>query len=320
MNLKTKRKLYQYFKQKLGATKPNNKGWMKATCPCPEQFSKFGINLGFWRTNCFKCTHNPKPIEVVMELENLQTQMEAFKFIDTFEEADYIETQLELLDKPRTMLPESFKLLRFADDTMGRLAVEYLEGRGLDVRKLSRLGVGYCSRGRYVGKIIMPFYEKGNLVYFQSRKFLGIGIKFDNPTIDDVGIGKSLLIYNVDALAIYNTIAVVESVINCWTLGDQTIGISGKVMSKYQLQKLIKSPVKNFIIFFDPDAYWWAIGLGLTLCQFKKVKVIDNRHWIDKDINDKGVEESNKLIRATPWQEYKDLYKIRLSLEKPEGA
>ena len=37
-------------------------------------------------------------------------------------------------------------------------AVRYLQGRGFDVDYLDYLGVGYCSKGKYEGRIIIPFF------------------------------------------------------------------------------------------------------------------------------------------------------------------
>jgi len=122
--------------------------------------------------------------------------------------------------------------------------------------------------------------------YFITRAYMTNGPKFNNPKADEFGIGKAMLIYNVDCLEIYKTVYIVESVMNAKTLGDNATATDGKKISKYQLNIYKKSSVERFIIILDPDAYEEAIDLALELVMSKKVKVI----LLDEgtDVNDIG--------------------------------
>lgn len=87
----------------------------------------------------------------------------------------------------------------------------------------------------------------------------------------------------------------------------------GKVVSKYQLNELIKAPCQRYIILLDFDAQKYAIELALKLIQYKKVKLVlfdDNR-----DVNDLGRKQTLKLVYATRYQSYQELIQIRNSLE-----
>ena len=86
----------------------------------------------------------------------------------------------------------------------------------------------------------------------------------------------------------------------------------GKAISRYQLNELIKSPVKRFIILLDPDAISYAIDLALKLVNFKKVKVVQLPEG--KDVNDLNKKNTLNLVYKTRYQGYKDLIKLKNEL------
>ena len=149
----------------------------------------------------------------------------------------------------------------------------------------------------------------GKLIYYNARKFVGNGPKYINPSIDDFGIGKSLIMYHIDALAIYEEIYLVEGAINADTIGDQAIASGGKKISDYQISMIIKSDVEKVNLLLDPDAIEDAIKVGMDLCFYKKVRLVT---WEgEEDVNDIGKEETLKRVDSTPWMNYNDLLKLR---------
>jgi DNA primase len=191
-----------------------------------------------------------------------------------------------------------------------------MKGRGYDIDELALKGVGYCTKGPYKGRIITPFYENGRVVYFNARKFIDVGEKHKNPSINEFGVGKSLLIYNVDALWLYNRTYLVESATNALTLGDRAIATGGKKLSNYQVSKIIKSPCKEVSIVLDKDAWWEALQLGLKLSPHKRVRLIEMPD--DRDVNELGKKKSLKLIKKSKVLSYKEIYKLFINTEKPE--
>ena len=71
----------------------------------------------------------------------------------------------------------------------------------------------------------------------------------------------------------------------------------GEAISAVQVNKLIKSPARKFILLLDPDAIKQSIGLALKLINFKAVKII--RLPEGKDANDLGRKEVMKLVWKT---------------------
>ena len=95
-------------------------------------------------------------------------------------------------------------------------------------------------------------------------------------------------------------------------MGENAIATMGKAVSRYQINSLIKSQSKRFILLLDPDAKDKAIDLALKLVNFKSVKVVYLPEG--KDCNDIGRKEVMKLVWATRYQDYQDLIKLKNEL------
>lgn len=303
-------KLFKYFQQRLNI-KPSTKGWYRSDCPyCAGNYC-FGINLLKNECKCFKCEERHTMIETLMEMENLSTLNEAKSFINVQAEYDGYEDAIvkERLEKKDVKLPKGFKLILYPHGLLGKSAQRYVKKRGFDLQDLAMRGIGYCLSGDYAGYIIFPFYRKTELVFFQGRKFIGNGPKMKNPSNEEFGVGKTELIYNQDALFIYDRINVVESITNAITLGDNTIALLGKHISDYQLRLLLKSPCTHITILLDDDALNEACNLAMQLCHYKKIRVVIMPK--KKDVNDLGRKETKKLIKKTEYQNYNYFFKLR---------
>jgi DNA primase len=163
-----------------------------------------------------------------------------------------------------------------------------------------------------MGYLILPFYSQGRLTYFNARLVIGNGPRYNNPPKSVTGLGKEFLIYNVDALELYNQIYICEGVFNALTMGERAIATMGKSISRYQVNLLIKCPAKRFILLLDPDAKKQSIDLALKLVNFKSVKVVYLPEG--KDANDIGRKEVMKLVWKTRYQDYQDLIKLKNEL------
>lgn len=306
-----KSKLYTYFIHKLGAFDYRH-GWLKCTCPHCGKENKYGINLNTNRTNCFKCGEHPTAIQLAMDLEHLDTYHELLNFLSNTEVKpyEYQDEYVELKSQKVLNMPEGFNLIGSnLDTTIGKISVKYLKGRGFDISKLRSLGWGYCDSGDLFGYIVIPFYDEGKLIYYNARKFIGNGPRYKNPNSNSSGLGKSFILYNKEALSIYNMVYICEGAINATVMGEKAIASSGKAVSRYQINEIIKSPVKKVNIILDPDAKVKAIDLALHLCSTKKVKVVILPE--SKDVNDLGKTITMQYVRNTPYQSYNQLLTLK---------
>lgn len=271
LNSNIKGKMHQYFIRKIGAFDYRH-SWMKSNCPYCGREKKFGINLSSNRCNCFRCGEHPSPIGLIMYLENIDSFQEVLHILESGDYSGYVfkEEKVELKGKKEFFLPDGFRNISMGNSVLAKSARNYLKRRGFNIDELARKGWGYCNEGKYLGYIIIPFTEHGQLTYFNARLYMGAGPKYNNPEVDITGLGKSFIIYNADALEIYKTVYICEGAINAETIGENGIATGGKAISRYQVNRFIKSPVEKFIILIDPDAKDKALDLAFKLVPLKR--------------------------------------------------
>ena len=312
---KFKSQLKTYFIKRLSAFDYKH-GWMKLPVyPYCHRELKMGVNLSMYRTNCFRCNEHPNPSQLVMDIEGFETYHELINFLNSgkFDELEFHEEKVELAEAKPLYLPEAFRILNIGQSQVAKSIRGYVKSRGFVISELSKHGVGYATKGAYFGYLIIPFYYRGQLRYYNARNVIGQGPRYNNPNKDITGVGKEFIIFNYDALEMYRSVYICEGALNALTIGDRGIATMGKVVSKYQLNELLKSSCERFIILLDPDAKKYAINLALKLVAYKKVKVVFLPEG--KDVNDLGRKETLRLVYQTRYQSYQDLIQIRNSLE-----
>jgi len=309
-----KNQLYNYFVKRLGCWEYRN-GWLRVpVCPYCGREQKMGINLTTYRTNCFRCGEHPSPAQMIMDVETLDTYTELLTFLKhgDFTELEFKEEKVELAEPKPVYLPDGFRLINQGDGHIAKIIRNYLKHRGFNIDELSKQGIGYCTKGDYFGYVILPFYSNGKLTYFNARLVIGNGPRYNNPPKSVTGLGKEFLIFNEDALELYTQVYICEGVFNALTIGERAIATMGKHLSRYQINLLIKSPVKRFILLLDPDAKKQSIDLALKLVNFKSVKVVYLPEG--EDANSLGRKEVMKLVWRTRYQNYQSLIKLKNEL------
>ena len=312
-NKKTYNKFYSYFIDKIGV-RDYRRGWLKGDCPACGKNDKFGINLYMNKTNCFVCGYNPTPKQLVAELEELENDKDVLSIINGYEEREYLAPVLKQIEDVEFTLPEGYTNILLGNSKLAQLARNYVTKRGFDINEVALKGWGYCTKGNLFGYLIMPFYMGGKLVYYNARIFIGNGPKYNNPSMDDGFLGKSLILYNADALDIYKEVYLLEGLINAETIGEQGIATGGKKVSEQQISMIIKSPVESVVLLLDPDAIQESVKLAMDLVFYKKVKLV---YWKeDKDVNDIGKDKTLEIIKNTKYINYKELIRFRNELKQ----
>lgn len=150
------------------------------------------------------------------------------------------EEEIEPLDVHPIMFDEADEL-----DDDGEEAIRYLQQR-----KINPSGLGYFPRSDsdYGGRIFVPFYENGELVYFLARSYTGSELRYKNPP----GLSADA-VFNYDN--INDTIVIFEGAFDAMSLDNYpgTAILSNK-LKEGQARKLMGiSTLKNVIFVPDKD-------------------------------------------------------------------
>lgn len=280
MNLE---KLYNYFKSNFDLNESTN-GWYRLNNPFDNKggFS-MGVNFSVNRIICHRTGYKSSIIDFLRILHN-KNYREIYDIVDKYTEVNFNVT-IPIIHKTTTVsLPESFYLFD-EDALLSSRASLYLKSRNIDLGLLRERSIGFCNSGSWFGRIIIPFMNP-NLQYYVGRDFIGQKPKYKNPKTEDVGIGKSSLFYNEQALD-YSKVFLVEGIFDALTCGEFGIASLGWNLSQTQRFKLLSS---NAIIHIIPDKGFYdkALITAKSLISEKEVFITNLDGIRGNDINDLG--------------------------------
>ena len=116
-----------------------------------------------------------------------------------------------------------------------------------------------------MGRLILPVFEKGRLVYYTGRTLIGQGKKYYNPT--NVVKGKSEFLFNLDVAEKYKNVVVDEGFFDSVRVGDNSVALLGNSISDVQLEKLLLAGFEKICVCLDAEARKEGIQLALKLQQ-----------------------------------------------------
>lgn len=290
-------------------------GWYALDCPfCDngKNKAKGAANFAYNHYKCWVCGYSKPALYFVSDVLGVSLES-AYKAIESCVAVtvDFTPTQQNSIYTPQEAhisLPEGFKLITEGTGVFAKKARQTLVKRGLDLQHCEALGLGYCTTGKYMGYFIIPFKDMGLLKYYQARSFMNNNRRYINPTKAELGVGKGDVLFNMDALFLYEEVCLVEGWTDAVTVGWEGVSSQGWALSSMQLDYILNSTAKTICLI--PDAgtdgkgisfYVKALKLAATLINYKQVKVIDlNPFGFDVDANDLGKEKITQLREAAP--------------------
>ena len=220
-------------------------------CPfCHHKKRKFSINLEKNVAKCWVCGKRFKNIALLFKFLN---QIENyFKWIDdpVFILQEEISKNLgfnERKEEQKIELPKSFvSLYEFFEDPQYKLAIDYLNFRGLTKKEILKWRLGHS----YPRKIIIPsFDESGELNYFVAKSY--IDGKYSAPKFP-----KSGIIFNELYIDWRKEIYLVEGVFDMFKVPN-SIPLLGNSFSFARCSRLInklKNCKRDVVVCLDADA------------------------------------------------------------------
>lgn len=150
---------------------------------------------------------------------------------------------------------------------------QYLSDRGVNKASLQKWRVGFCSNGRYAGRVIIPVACRG-MSSFVARDVTGRARqKYLNPGAALMG----QMLFGYDTLRSGATVVAVEGVFDAIRLqqhGLPAVAYFGAEPRDGQTRLLERLEPRRVILLPDPDAYQPALDYAVSVIgRFKEVRV-----------------------------------------------
>ena len=205
-------------------------------------------------------------------------------------------------------LPDEFRSISELSKTsiLGRKLRNYLYKRGITELDIIRYNIGFCDKGEYSGRIIIPSYdENSNLNFFVGRTYEDNWMKYKNPSVSkDIVPFENFINWK-------KPVILVEGVFDAIAVRRNAIPILGKNLPTSLLKKIVSNNVEEIYIALDGDAKKQALSHSLKLLDMgKNVYLVE---LDDKDPSEFGFENFTTLIQKAERLDLSLLLKYKLS-------
>ena len=270
---------------------------------------KLQINIKTQKWHCW--VSNQGGHNLFQLFKKLKASKEHFdELVDLVGDTKYRKYESKEVRKKVVRLPKEFKPKWMnGGGIIQKHSWVYLQNRNITRGDIIRYGIGFCDRGLYANRVIIPSYNSdGELNYFVGRSIYKDGMKYKNPPVSKDVIGFDLFI-NWD-----EPIVLCEGVFDAIAIKRNAIPLFGKTVPKSLMKKIYENCVKSIYILLDRDA------------MKDSIKMIDDfmKNGIDVyfvnleegDPSDVGFEKTINLIKETKQTSFSDLMRMRLNGKK----
>ena len=179
----SEQKLLALLQKVLGEGKIVSKDEAMFVCPFSHHRKpKLAVNLSTQRWQSWIDT-NAKGRSIFSLFKRMQVPSNYFAELSKIVKLPK-NTKLADTEEQFVSLPYEFKrLTETHTDFSYSKAMKYLKNRGIESYDIERYDIGYCDKGDYAGRIIVPSFDADNkLNYFLARDFTGNAyLKYKNP-------------------------------------------------------------------------------------------------------------------------------------------
>jgi len=225
-------------------------------CPyCKHHKKKLSVNIDKNFFKCWICDTSGRSIRRLVRRFGSFQQLQDW---DTLSGKTDISTFDDVFDfkytpdpMQRVSLPDEFVTLTGkSQPASAKHARKYLEKRGIGKEEIIRWKIGYCVRGTYEGRIIVPsFDEEGYVNYFVARAYNNNWRKYMNPSLSrDIVFNDLYIDWDSD-------IILVEGVFDAIKAGSNSIPLLGSTLREKSalFQRIVEKDAAVFLA-LDGDA------------------------------------------------------------------
>ena len=278
----------------MGRGKINSNDNIAFHCPfCHTSKKKMEVNIVTQYWHCWVCNAAGRKLPILFRKLNVQREKIA-KLVEFLDDVEWKPTKTTT-DTPVLHLPEGYRPLWKLQEMSPefRNAIHYLKGRNIGIHDILKYRIGYCRKGSYKGKIIIPSYDaNGSLNYFVARAYYTEDKwKHKNPPASKDIVGFELHInWNMP-------IILVEGAFDAITIKRNVIPLFGKTISNTLKKRIVEKGVQKIYICLDLDARKQA----LDTAQYFMSNGLDV-YFVDitgKDPSELGFEKITNILNIT---------------------
>ena len=240
------------------------------SCPyCGHHKLKLSVNIDKNVFKCWVCDTRGKDLyrivkrygtfKDVQEWRVLSGKVDITGFEDIFKEEE--EFKEEIID-----LPAEFTPLANQNYLTARTALNYLNSRGITKKDILMWKIGYCDKGEYSKRIIVPSFSMvGKPNFFIARSYCGDWKRYKNPKVNRNIIFNELYVdWNKDIILVEGTFDAIRAsyIGSAIPLLGSTLRVESKLF-----QHIVRNESRVFLA-LDGDAKKKEMKLATILIRY----------------------------------------------------
>jgi DNA primase len=239
-------------------------------CPnCDHHKKKLSVNIEKNLFKCWVCDWSGRDVYRIIRRCGTNSQKNEWKSlsstiaIERFAEKLFAEEEQE---REETVdLPEEFiSLVNKNLPPTSRYPLNYLYSRGIGKKDIIRWKMGYCSKGDFSGRVIIPsFGLTGDPNYFIARTYSGDWKKYLNPRV------SKDMIFNQLYLDFDQDLVLVEGVFDAVVAGPNAVPLLGSTLREGArlFQEIVKNDTPVYLA-LDSDAKKKTIQIARSFIKY----------------------------------------------------